>query len=113
MMSKPLQERLRIKAGVMSMGEPIAFGSDTELMYEAADKLDRLEEAKEVIKDYRIEADRLRKALEEIKGDLYFMRNYKSEWLADVVRSLRLHADSSYLKIEQTLEKYKEVIGND
>ena len=45
-MSKTLQERLRIKAGVMSMGEKITFGSDTELMYEAADKIDQLEEAK-------------------------------------------------------------------
>ncbi len=39
-MSKELSKRLRIKAGVMQMGEKIAWGSDTDLMYEAADNLD-------------------------------------------------------------------------
>lgn len=37
-----LVKRLRIKAGVMSMGEKIAWGSDTALMEEAADELERL-----------------------------------------------------------------------
>lgn len=37
-----LPKRLRIKAGVMSMGEKIAWGSDTELMYEAANEIERL-----------------------------------------------------------------------
>ena len=42
-MSK-LVNRLRIKAGVMEMGERIAWGSDTALMREAADRIEELEE---------------------------------------------------------------------
>ena len=41
-MSKTLSEQLRIKAGVMQMGEKIAWGSDTALMEQAADEIDRL-----------------------------------------------------------------------
>ena len=40
MQEKDLQTRLRIKAGVMEMGEKIAWGSDTALMREAAEQLD-------------------------------------------------------------------------
>ena len=51
-MSKTLSEQLRIKAGVMQMGEKIAWGSDTALMEQAADEIDRLKaelaEAKKV-----------------------------------------------------------------
>lgn len=43
---KGLPKRLRIKAGMISMGERIAWGSDSDLMYEAAD---RLEKAKELL----------------------------------------------------------------
>jgi len=35
-------ERLRIKAGVMQMGERIEWGSDTALMLEAADRIEQL-----------------------------------------------------------------------
>ena len=42
-MSKTLSEQLRIKAGMMQMGEKIAWGSDTALMEQAADEIDRLE----------------------------------------------------------------------
>lgn len=41
-MSK-LVNRLRVKAGVMEMGERIAWGSDTALMREAADRIEQLE----------------------------------------------------------------------
>ena len=41
-MTAPLIERLAIKSGVMQMGEPIAWGSDTALMDEAAAELTRL-----------------------------------------------------------------------
>ena len=41
-MNKTLSEQLRIKAGVMQMGEKIAWGSDTALMEQAADEIDRL-----------------------------------------------------------------------
>ena len=96
MMSKPLQERLRIKAGVMSMGEPIAFGSDTELMYEAADKLDRLEEAKtlavndavtilnESITRLKAENQKLRQALGYI-ANLEITESYASDDLGVAV----------------------------
>ena len=51
-MSKTLSEQLRIKAGMMQMGEKIAWGSDTALMEQAADEIDRLKaelaEAKKV-----------------------------------------------------------------
>ncbi len=40
---KTLQERLRIKAGMITLGEKISWGSETALMYEAANKLDELE----------------------------------------------------------------------
>ncbi len=42
---KTLQEQLRIKAGIMEMGEKIAWGSDTSLMRLAADKIEALEVA--------------------------------------------------------------------
>ena len=41
-MSKTLSEQLRIKAGMMQMGEKIAWGSDTALMEQAATEIDRL-----------------------------------------------------------------------
>lgn len=50
-MSK-LVNQLRVKAGVMEMGERIAWGSDTALMREAADKIESLEDAiKETIEE--------------------------------------------------------------
>ena len=39
-----LVNQLRVKAGVMEMGERIAWGSDTALMREAADRIEVLEE---------------------------------------------------------------------
>ena len=45
-----LVNQLRIKAGVMEMGEKIAWGSDTALMKEAADRIEQLETA---LKDIR------------------------------------------------------------
>ena len=42
-MSDDLVKRLTIKAGVMEMGEKIAWGSDTSLMREAADRIEELE----------------------------------------------------------------------
>ena len=42
MAEKTLQERLRIKAGIMEMGNKIAWGSDTILMHEAADRIDSI-----------------------------------------------------------------------
>lgn len=50
-MSK-LVNQLRVKAGVMEMGERIAWGSDTALMREAADRIEALEDAiKETIEE--------------------------------------------------------------
>jgi hypothetical protein len=43
-MSDDLVKRLTIKAGVMEMGEKIAWGSDTSLMREAADRIEELEQ---------------------------------------------------------------------
>ena len=43
-MSK-IANQLRIKAGVIELGECIAFGSETELMRLAADEIERLEAA--------------------------------------------------------------------
>ena len=37
-----LPERLRIKASMISLGEKIAWGSDSEIMNEAADEIERL-----------------------------------------------------------------------
>ena len=42
-MTDDLVKRLTIKAGVMEMGEKIAWGSDTSLMREAADRIEELE----------------------------------------------------------------------
>lgn len=42
-----LPKKLRIMAGMLNMGERIQFGSDAELMYLAADKID---EAKELLR---------------------------------------------------------------
>jgi hypothetical protein len=51
-----LVKRLTIKAGVMEMGEKIAWGSDTSLMREAADRIEELEaklaKAVEIIEAY-------------------------------------------------------------
>ena len=35
-------EKLRVKAGMLLMGEPIAFGSDAKVMNEAADEIERM-----------------------------------------------------------------------
>jgi hypothetical protein len=40
---KSLPEKLRLTADMISMGEKIAWGSDTELMYEAAERIEELE----------------------------------------------------------------------
>ena len=42
-MTDDLKKRLTIKAGVMEMGEKIAWGSDTSLMREAAARIEELE----------------------------------------------------------------------
>jgi hypothetical protein len=49
-MSDDLVKRLTIKAGVMEMGEKIAWGSDTSLMREAADRIEELEAKLEKVK---------------------------------------------------------------
>lgn len=41
-MSDDLAERLAMKAAMIELGERIAWGSDTEIMREAADRIDRL-----------------------------------------------------------------------
>ena len=55
-MTDDLVKRLTIKAGVMEMGEKIAWGSDTSLMREAADRIEELEaklaKAVEIIEAY-------------------------------------------------------------
>ena len=38
-----LPKRLRIKASMIQLGERIAWGSETELMHEAADRIAELE----------------------------------------------------------------------
>lgn len=45
-----LVKQLRIKAGMIEFGDRIAWGSDTNLMYEAADRIEQLETA---LKDIR------------------------------------------------------------
>ena len=45
-----LVKRLDIKAGVMEMGEKIAWGSDTALMREAARKIEAMQSREERIK---------------------------------------------------------------
>ena len=47
-------KRLRIKANVISMGEKIAWGSDTDLMNEAADIIEALEIAIKKVSDYKL-----------------------------------------------------------
>ena len=46
-----LIKRLEIKAGMISMGEKIAWGSDTDVMYEAAEKIRELEEENKKLKE--------------------------------------------------------------
>lgn len=41
---KRFPKKLRIMAGMLNMGERIKFGSDAELMYIAADKIEQAEE---------------------------------------------------------------------
>lgn len=57
MTSETLPKRLRSKASVMVMGERIAWGSDTDLMYEAAVEIDALKakiaELERIINDSR------------------------------------------------------------
>lgn len=62
-----LPKRLRIKAGMIKFGERIAWGSDTALMEEAAERLE--EQTKEI--------NRLREALEEIAW------SHDSTWQSD------------------------------
>ena len=51
-----LVKRLTITAGVMEMGEMIAWGSDTALMREAADRIEELEAENERLLDEAVEA---------------------------------------------------------
>lgn len=55
-----LVARLRTKAGVMEMGERIAWGSDTALMYEASSALEAAQAAREAAE---AKAARLEEAL--------------------------------------------------
>ena len=55
---KALAERLRIKARMIELGEAIQFGSDSMVMEEAADLLDRLTDGELVATPPRVEADR-------------------------------------------------------
>ena len=57
-----LPKRLRIKAGVMNMGERIAWGSDTALMEEAA-KL--IEQQQAEIDELKADVQRLHEEFEE------------------------------------------------
>ena len=45
----PISKRLRIKSGMISMGETIEWGSDSALMEDAADLIDHLFESLEII----------------------------------------------------------------
>lgn len=49
-----LVEDLRMKASIMSTGERIAWGSDTCLMYGAADRIEVLEKALRQISGMRV-----------------------------------------------------------
>ena len=77
MSDNDLVKRLTIKAGVMEMGEKIAWGSDTSLMREAADRIEELEgkldkavAALEHIERFDIHAPTYaRTTLAELKGE--------------------------------------------
>jgi nitric oxide reductase large subunit len=63
-MSDDLVKRLTIKAGVMEMGEKIAWGSDTSLMREAADRIEALTEQLEAARADAKEAEAYAEGLE-------------------------------------------------
>lgn len=53
-----LQKKLRIKAQMIMLGERIAWGSETELMMQAAQKIDELESRLENLASYSIVEDK-------------------------------------------------------
>jgi chromosome segregation ATPase len=63
-MSDDLVKRLTIKAGVMEMGEKIAWGSDTSLMREAADRIEAMTEQLEAARADAKEAEGYAEGLE-------------------------------------------------
>lgn len=68
-MTEPdLVERLRIKADVITMGERIAWGSETELMRKAADEIERLRDALATSREI---ADLLRRANSDLAQASY------------------------------------------
>jgi chromosome segregation ATPase len=82
-----LPKRLRIKAGMIQLGERIAWGSDAEIMEEAADEIERINESLRVefsalrqqeveIHEFREERDTIRKQLSEARELLI---RYRSE----------------------------------
>jgi hypothetical protein len=48
---KDLPKKLRIKAGMITMGEHIAWGSDTSIMYQAATKIESMQEKSKRLTD--------------------------------------------------------------
>ena len=72
-MTEPdLVERLRIKADVITMGERIAWGSETELMRKAADEIERLRDALATSREI---ADLLRRANSDLAQANYTVVN--------------------------------------
>ena len=51
---KDLPKKLRIKAGMIAMGEHIAWGSDTAIMYQAATKIESMENKNKLLTDLLI-----------------------------------------------------------
>jgi len=69
-MKSHLVERLRIKAGMIELGEKIPYGSDSGVMREAADEIERLREELKSLVDWE---EPLHRALRLSDGDFSYL----------------------------------------
>lgn len=95
---REISKRLRIKADIIQMGERIAFGSDSEIMPEAADTLDTL------IAKQKATEEALRVAVEGLEFYLNRELGY-STWMAAMKEDLGGCADKAFAKINTILEE--------
>ena len=78
-----LPRQLRIKSGMMNMGERIAWGSDTALMEQAADLIEQLQQRN----------NELAATVERLRGVCASQREHLKGTIATLRRQLNKHED--------------------
>lgn len=74
MKSHSLQKRLRIKAEMIANGEKIPYGSDSEIMFEAANKIDALEKENTSLREQLAASVEPAAEVVDISGEVYTVK---------------------------------------